>query len=499
MKIAIIGGGIAGSSVLQTIIDHPKFQKEDQIDLFEPREKIGPGFPYSSNNQSAMLNISPDSLSMIDEKPLDFTHWLAENYEEATNFENLVSRPKYGKYLAERFKKYANHEQVNHFQTEVEDIEVFDAKTKEKLLESKDGNYVYRLKTDENWREDFYDAVFLALGHPDYADYYQLKGKEGYISNPYPMEEKLQSFNKEDQIGIIGAGATGIDLMRFFASHYDLENTLSFFVQDQGFYFADIPYEGDDFQFSFSMDWIEKEKAKNNGIIPFNVILSTLIFDIETAGVDIIKVYAKYKKGDLETIRKAVESKDQELALIHAYHSRLIAFLPHLYNSLSGQDKELYLKDFHKKLIFFKSRVPFESFKWLFKLLDEDKLEIIYGLNEIKENEDQGFTAFADEIREVDYLVNATGFDSRLSEVSKSMKLVDRLYHKNMILPQHNGRFVLVDWPQAQVVNQKFGLMNNLFFSGLLIGGTQHENNDAQLTHQLASRSANYFMDQRTI
>ncbi|MDN6195566.1 MAG: FAD/NAD(P)-binding protein [Atopostipes suicloacalis] len=497
MKIAIVGAGISGASILQTILDHPHLKEEDQIHLFEPREKIGVGFPYSSNNESAMLNISPDSLSMIDEKPLDFTHWLAENYEEPTNFEKLVSRPQYGQYLEERFKKYANHEQVTHFKTKVLDIQVYDALTKKRIFESKSGHYLYRLKTSEDWRGDFYGAVFLALGHPDYADYYHLNGQDNYIANPYPMEEKLSEFTSQDRIGIIGSGATGIDLMRFFASHYHLKEPLTFYVQDQGFYFSDIPYEGEEYQFSFSMDWIEKEKAKNNGIIPFNVILSTLIYDIQTAGVDLIKVYGQYKKGDLATIRKAVESKDQKLALIHAYHSQLIAFLPHLFNSLSGQDKEIYLKDFHTKMLFFKSRVPFETFKWLFELIDQGKIRILHGLEDIERNVQGGFTAFADKVEEVDYFINATGFDSRLSEVSKGSKLINQLYYKNIILPQWDGRFVLIDWPQAQVVNQKFGLMNNLFFSGLLVGGSQHENNDAQLTHQLARRSANYLMNQR--
>ena len=203
------------------------------------------------------------------------------------------------------------------------------------------------------------------------------------------------------------------------------------------------------------------------------------------------------KKGDLPTIRKALESKDQELALIHAYNSKLVPFLPHLYNSLSGQDKEFYLKNYHSKLLFFKSRVPYRTFQWLFDLLDSGKLEVVYGLTKITPQEDSTFIAHADKTEEVDYFINATGFDSRLSEAGKSSELLYNLYHKNIILPHMNGQFVLVDWPQAQVINQKFGLMNNLFFYGLLMGGTQHENNDAQLTHQLASQSAKWFMDRK--
>lgn len=497
MKIAIIGAGISGASALKSILEHPNFNSKDEIHIFEPRKKIGVGLPYGSDDESIMLNISPDSLSVVDEEPLDFTYWLAENYEEPKNFEGLVSRPQYGKYLEERFRSYANHEQVEHFQTIVHDIQVLDRQTQNVLLESKNNNFNYRLKTNDGWRNDSYDAVFLALGHPDYADYYNLKGSNNYIHNPYPMNEKLTSFSNEDKIGIIGSGATGIDLMRFFATNYDLNHPLSYYVQDQGFYFANIPYEQDDFEFSFSMDWIKKEKEKNQGTISFQLILETFINDIKIGGVDLEKVYQKYKKGDLATIRKAVDSKDQDLALIHAYTSRLIAYLPDLYNSLSGPDREFYLAHYHQKLLFFKSRVPFKTFEWLFKLLDAGKLKIDYGLTEIRPQKNGGFTAVTDKTEKVDYFINATGFDSRLKEAGKDSELINNLFRKNIILPHFNGQFVLVDWPQAQIINQKFGLLNNLFFFGLLMGGTQHENNDAQLTHQQASQSARWFMDQR--
>lgn len=498
MKIAIIGGGISGGSTLKAILNHPILKKEDQIHVFEPRETLGVGLPYSPDDESVMLNISPDALSIVEDNPLDFTKWLDEHYEEPTNFENLVSRPQYGKYLAERFAPYANHEQVTHIQTKVVDLQVLDAATKETAVVRKNSDYVYRLKYDDEWQEEIYDAVFLAIGHPEYADYYNLKGTRNYIANPYPMQEKLADLSGNERIGIIGSGATGVDLMRFFSTNYDLTHPLTYYVQDQGFNFADIPYEKETFPFTFSMDWIAAEKEKNKGIIPFNLILTTFIEDIKAGGVDVAEVYNHYKKGDLATIRQAVEAKDQELALIHAYNSELVQFLPHLYNSLSGQDKEYYLANYHHKLIFFKSRVPYETFKWLFELVDAGKLRMVYGLTEIQPQEDGSFIAVADKKETVDLFVNATGFDSRLSKASESLPLIHNLFHQNIILPHINGRFVLVDWPQAQIINQRFGLMNNLFFFGLLIGGTQHENNDAQLTHQLATRSANWFMNQRS-
>lgn len=497
MKIAIVGAGISGGSVLKSIIDHPNFKKEDEIHVFEPREILGLGLPYSPDDQSVMLNISPDSLSIEDSNPFDFTDWLEENFEKATNFEDLVSRPRYGEYLSNRLGSYFGHKQVTHIKTKIIDIEVLDRNTKQKINESKDGHYCYRLKTVDNWKDDVYEAVFLALGHPEYADYYSLNGEKNYISNPYPVKDKLSNFLGDEKIGIIGSGATGVDLMRFFATNYDLKHPLTFYVRDKSFNFADIPYENDDFKFTFSIDWIEKEKEKNNGVIDFSLIFETFIRDIKEGGVDLFKVYKQYKKADIDSIRSAVESKDQELALIHAYNSKLVAYLPHLYNSLSGQDREFYLENYHDKLLFFKSRVPYKTFIWLFKLMDQGKLRVVSGLNEINPDKTSGFCMKANKNEHVDILINATGFESRLSKAGESSPLISNLLKKNIIMSHLNGRFVLVDWPQAHVLNQRFGLMDNLFFFGLLIGGTQHENNDAQLTHKIASRAATWLMNNR--
>lgn len=486
MKIAIVGGGLSGGSTLKTIIDHPNFTKDFSISVFEPRDILGVGLPYSPDDKSVMLNVSPEFLSVNMDNRSEFIEWLESNYKNPTNFEDLVSRVRYGKYLKEKFQPYFNHKQVTVYKSKVIDLDV---------LNKDKSKYLYRLKTKDGYIDEIYDVVFLALGHPDYADYYDLKGKENYINNPYPMQEKISSLKNDDKVGIIGSGATGIDLMRYIITNYDLKNPLTYYVRNKAFNFADIPYEKENFKFSFSKEWIEKHKDKETGLIPFEFILKTFINDIASEGVDVKEVYNYYKEGSLSLIREAVESKDQDLALIHAYHSKLVALNPHLYNCLSGQDKDYYHSHYHDKLVFFKSRVPFKTFIWLFKLLDNNQIKVVSGLNDVIYTENNKFQIKANNSEVVDILINATGFNSNLSEVAKNLPLIKNLYNKNIILPHLNGNFVLINWPQAQIINQKYGLMDNLFFFGLLVGGTQHENNDAELTIQLASNSANYFMN----
>ena len=53
--------------------------------------------------------------------------------------------------------------------------------------------------------------------------------------------------------------------------------------------------------------------------------------------------------------------------------------------------------------------------------------------------------------------MNATGFNSNLVRLAKDSTLIHNLYNQRIILPHVEGKFVLVDWPQAQIINQKFG------------------------------------------
>src|SRR5699024_8790294 len=274
--------------IVKTCINHDFFKKEDRIDVFEPREALGVGLPYDYDDESIMLNVDPEVLSYDASIPNDYVEWLHEKYEEPYNFEGLVSRPKYGRYLTERFAPYFNHKQVVHHPYEVVNLNVFDAETKQPVTDTKSGNYIYQLKTAKGWQDTFYDAVFLSIGHPPYADYYQLIGQENYIHNPYPMHEVLGKLTGAEKIGVIGSGATGIDLMRFLMTNYELKEPLTYYVPSgEIFNFPTIPLEKEEFQFTFSRDWIKAQIDSYTGSIPLDKMVKTFTEDIQREGTDV--------------------------------------------------------------------------------------------------------------------------------------------------------------------------------------------------------------------
>ena len=499
MNIAIVGAGVSGSNLLKSLMTHPNFNADDTITVFEPRESLGSGLPYEpTDDESIMLNTSPDILSVDAENDLDFTEWLEENYDDPTNFEELVSRPRYGKYLIERFNPFYTHEQVQHTQSRVVDIEVLDAETTEKARNLQDNNFVYRVKTEDGWQDKIFDAVFFSVGHPEYNDFYDLKGTENYIHNPYPMKNKLADFENNQKIAVIGSGATGVDLMRFFTTNYELDQPLTFYDVKDPFHCVAIPYEKDDITYSLTQEWVEEQKQMHHGFIPLEVILNTIKKDLKAENADPMTVYNRYSAGTLEVFRQAFDSKDQELAAVQLYASKSVGNLPHLYNALSGEDQQLYMKDYHQIVLFFKAKVPYKSYQWLFELIDAGKVETVANLKVVNHLEDGRFEFVTEDSKsEADIVVNATGFMNNIEMLSKHSELIKNLFNRRLIMPHVNGKFILVDWPQCRVMNQHYGRMDNLFFLGLLIGGTQHENNDAGQTIQQARIVARQFMDKR--
>lgn len=194
-------------------------------------------------------------------------------------------------------------------------------------------------------------------------------------------------------------------------------------------------------------------------------------------------------------VQTALDSNDQELALIQAYISDLGPLLPHLFNALSGVEKDMYLKHYHEKLLFFRNLIPHETALNLLKHYKEGKVRLVYGISKIDPQPDHRFKVIANETEYLDILINGTGFQSNLALASQQDELIHSLYKQKLIFLHRNNDFILVDWPRSRIMNQRFGVLDNAFFLGHYIKGAQHENNNAEMITKQAIFSSNRFMD----
>ena len=481
MKIAIIGAGLAGSNLLKSILEHKNYSNE-QIYIFDKNERFGPGEPYKYDSEYRVLNTSNYSMSVEKDNPFDFNNWLNTNKDQSTNFEKMTPREYYGEYLEDRFSKYFNHENVQCIHEEVIDIDIL-----------KNEKIKFYLKTTKQDYENF-DSVFLTIGHPKYKDFYELEGKENYENNPYPLSEKLSKIKDTDKVGIIGAGASSIDIFRYLMQDKKMQTPIFFFIRNSIFHHPSIPNEvKNDITFTLNDEWISRNKDEN-GFITLETIINQVKGDLLTENIDYKEVYDKIKDKSLENYKKLIEGKPLEVSMISKYIDRISMYFPELYGTLSSSDQKEYLEKYDKMIDPFYNVTPYETTKWIIECIEDESVIFEKGLEEIEISKDGKFVVKGHKTVEVDYLLNATGFDFDLFENTKSNTLLNNLYDKKIIQDDQDGNYINVTWPGLNVLSKEYGEIKNFYVIGMWVYGVLLRANSADIIIKITSNIAHRFM-----
>lgn len=481
MKVAIVGGGISGSTILRKLIESGI--EDLSIDIYELRDKLVVGFPYDDDSPSAIMNEHAIDLSIYRENPDDFYNWLKEHSANWADPDAFVPRNIYGDYLHDRLIAYYDYDQVNIIRQEVVD------------MESKDGTY--RLQTaDAAWLGN-YDAVFYALGHPPYADHYQLEGLDNYIHNPYPIHEKLQQIQAGPRIAIIGSGLTALDILNYLMKNSSFEEPVQVFIPEEPFNTVKFTRYRGNLQLTFSSSWLQDQLTLNNGRVSLDVIVEQFMADLKANNIDIVRLYQEYGTGSLEEISKAIEAEEEELIKLRLYIVKLTAFLPDLYNALTPSDRDVYHKKYEKIFNHFRSQMPGSSLSAVLNWVTEGRLEFVSAIEQV-EPEGNAFKLTADgQTYQSDLIINAAGFDFDLSRSKNLSPLVQNLYNKEIFTPYYR-KGIMVTWPNCQVVTANQGILPNVYLLGHWISGIHYGNNNIHLCIKQAERIAQTFIEENS-
>ena len=499
MKIAIVGAGVAGSSVLRTLIEKSRERMIDQVDVFDYRKETSRGLPYQEDDPALLLNIAADRISVYPDKSDDFVEWLREkNLEQATQ-EGMVQRRHYGRYLHERFKSYFDHEKVQLHQSEVVDLLVCNDE-EEAIYQRSDSRKRYRLQLKDGSWTTFYDAVFLTIGHPPYADYYDLSEYPPFIRDPYPVSRKVEGIRENQKVGIIGSGASCFDLLRYFERHFVLDYPLPLYIRTTPFTPTHIEVDENLKPSRIDEKWIEEHRHPETGQIALDDIFDQVQEDLREQGVEWTSIVEQFSIGDLSENIRQYYSRPRELGVLQDYLSSLTHYLPDLYNALSMRDRQEYDSVYRPQVEHLRHTIPYETMGKVIASLKEDKLRIVPALTDIQWNEaDQAFDIYINGCihESCDVLINATGMEFRIKEAGAFNRLIHNLYQKGYIRPadNENGQGVDVTWPECRLINQRFGLLDQVYLMGLFVHLTQYGNNNVQLNMKQGRRSAEHLIE----
>ena len=212
-RIAIIGGGPAGLFLFKTLLDSEK--RDIEIDIFERRNRLGAGMPYSSSgaNDEHITNVSENEIPELVTSIADWARTvpvaILKQYNiDPDNFNAYKVLPRlfFGMYLSAQFDILLEHAKADkiitkvHFECEVEDI-IDKPKLRETWIS------IPELGTLK------FDIVVICTGHKWPMIH---EGKvPGYFDAPYPPAKLNLHLNHE--VAIRGSSLTAIDAIRTIA------------------------------------------------------------------------------------------------------------------------------------------------------------------------------------------------------------------------------------------------------------------------------------------
>ncbi len=468
MKIAIVGMGVAGISVLREWTKEKEINPSLKLTVFGDEATFGTGVPYQKDNENLLMNVPAEFTTIIPENKDDFVEWLENTQGKEDARLGHYPRKLFGDYLRERMNSWLIQSEAQIIKEKIEMIQIL-------------ANKQFRL-TWSSGVEDF-DAVHLCIGHLPYKDPYGLIDNPNFIIHPFPVEENLSVIPQGAAIGVLGTGLTSIDIFRYtYYNRPDLK--LSFFSNSGRFKSISGQSKQIDYQF-FTEENINKAKEKNNGFIPLDTYIEWFKKEIANQQLELKDNWMNQPFGSKDNIRKELNDSIK-IGVIQSVILGINSLLTDLWMGLKETDKQTFLNKYYGKWDKLRSSFPPESGKLLLSAWEENKISVFNNLIDIVEKEKSFKFILKDhKSQQVDYIVNAIGNENNVSFRMNRMPLLGQLLNERILQPEIFGG-VQVTLPNLSAVSQKYGVIHRLKVHGQMISGIQFGNNSVDIISESA-------------
>ena len=104
MRVAIIGMGTAGVSVLRQLVKHENFSTLT-VDVYDNKINMGHGVPFQNDSDELLINLPSKKMSLNLEDDLEFWHWYQQQIFFSYENPKYLPRFIFGHYM----KSYLLH------------------------------------------------------------------------------------------------------------------------------------------------------------------------------------------------------------------------------------------------------------------------------------------------------------------------------------------------------------------------------------------------------
>ncbi|SFC14730.1 Uncharacterized NAD(P)/FAD-binding protein YdhS [Alkalibacterium subtropicum] len=473
MHIGIIGLGVAGISVLKELDKQTTQEMKEplSITVFSDIEGFGTGFPYQPDDEALLINQYTETMSIDLDNQEDFLEWVKEK-RNLTDLKNThLPRSLFGEYIYEEALRLIERLNVTTVREKVQAVNILE-------------NGQFKITTERTEKQ--VDSVHLCIGHLAYQDPYELKGETHYIYNPYPAVRKLSFKNEAPAIGILGTGLTAIDTYLYIKkTHPKAELT---FLSLEGRFSSVRGHEPETHTHYICRESIQHLIEENTESVSLDRIKEW--FQKETAdhGIDLSWVWQNLGEGTVEGMQKDLQHKE-ELGKFQALIRKMRDCYALLWNALSDEEKDVFLKEFGRKWSFFKAPIPQKTARHLINDISGGKVKLLSDIQSIKKEKERFNVMFNDHKEQsCDYIVNGTGQQMDLTRhLHLQQPLVRQMIEDEILTPYRYGG-ALIEYPSMCAIDRKGKPISNLRIYGQLVSGIHYGNSSVEMI----AKSARY-------
>ena len=473
MRVAIIGMGTAGVSVLRQLVKHENFSQL-KVDVYDDDRNMGQGVPFQNDSSELLINMPSKSMSLNLDDDQEFWKWYQNQTE--FNFSNPQYLPRFvfGHYM----KSY-----LSYYNDQFDNLTIINDKVQEIFTQSDvdDTDLKYHVCTcddEKEWRE--YDYLFLTFGTFSYHDPYDLKGTKGYIQTPYPTYHTLDNVKDSDRIVIIGTGLASLDAVRYVAAHHPF---LPITMTSRSAALPSVRGKMTKIQFThLTKSRFNGIMKKHFGNVPLEKAVSLFLKECEDYGIDFKKLIYRRTGNHVKDLEYDLKH-EEEMGIFQSIIEHLKENLNWIWNSLSVKDQETFNRKYTKIIQLNSNPMPPRTARLLIKLIQNNELVIKKGLEDIVHKNEQFMLKYNDTTQNYelfDIVINATGSKTHLSQLDEDDQLILNLENRQIVQRHPMGGIQII--PETnQVISPRYGTLKNVIAIGQMTNGVNKLRNGVKM------------------
>lgn len=209
--IAIVGGGVSGTAVAFHLLERQPL-KSGQLFIFEPRERLGAGLAYDTQDPAHRINVPAAKMSLLPDDIEHFQRWLQERNAladddgaVAANGGLFPRRSVFGNYINSMIRPYVEDGRLVHLRENVERVQRVGRRW------TVTGAAGQRVEAD---------ILVVATSHPSPLPLQELRealaDHPRFVADP-TWPEALAVIRPMDRVLIVGNGLTSADVIASLA------------------------------------------------------------------------------------------------------------------------------------------------------------------------------------------------------------------------------------------------------------------------------------------